>query len=164
MELKDAIFKRASIRKYKDIQVTNEQIEELMKAAMASPSGINARPYRFIVVRGKETLAKLKEADPRVAYNAPAVIIVVGNKEISPNNWTADCAAATENILLRAVDLGLGTCWCASYPYPNRMSHIKSVLPFAPSEDPYSFILLGVPDEDKSCRGIYDPARVTIID
>ena len=51
MELKEALLKRRSVRKYKDIPVTDEQIEELLHAAMSGPSACNKTPWEFYVVK-----------------------------------------------------------------------------------------------------------------
>jgi len=59
-----AILNRKSIRKYKDIKISDEIIEQLLRAAMAAPSAGNEQPWEFIVLRDKETMKKITEVHP----------------------------------------------------------------------------------------------------
>ena len=111
-EVLDFICRRRSVRRFQKKPVPDEILEVLMKAAMAAPSGNNAQPWEFVIVRDP----KIKEEISRVhswvymADEAPAAIVVLGNK--GSKWWEDDCAAATENLLLAAANLGLGTVWC----------------------------------------------------
>ena len=51
----DNIHARKSVRTYTDEDVTPEQVETILRAAMAAPSGMNAQPWRFVVVREQAT-------------------------------------------------------------------------------------------------------------
>ena len=51
----DNIFSRKSVRSYTDQDVTPEQVETILKAAMAAPSGMNVQPWRFVVIRNQDT-------------------------------------------------------------------------------------------------------------
>ena len=164
MNVLEAILKRRSIRKYKPGLLTDDQIKTLMTAAMACPSGMNLRPYRFYVVRGEKTLAKVKSVSPYSRYNAPNAIVVIGNTKKSPLMWGNDCGAATQNILLAATELGLGTVWCGMYPFPGASEAMKEVLGCAPEEEVYSLILIGTPDEVRPAPDRYEESRVTVID
>ena len=163
MELKDAILTRRSIRKYKPIPITDEQIHTVLQAGMAAPSGRNLRPYRFIVVRDEKTLDEIKSYCPYAKYNAPNAVLVIGDTARSPHMWGNDCGAATENILLSATDIGLGTVWCAMYPFADRNEPVKKLLGCKDYEEVYSLILIGVPDEEKEARDPYQEERVTVI-
>ena len=111
-EILDFICRRRSVRRFQKKPVPDEILEVLMKAAMAAPSGNNAQPWEFVIVRDP----KIKEEISRVhswvymAAEAPAAIVVLGNK--GSEWWEDDCAAATENLLLAAANLGLGAVWC----------------------------------------------------
>ena len=121
MEVKDALLKRRSIRKYLDKEVSDEIIEELLHAAMSGPSACNRRPWIFYVIKDQDKLSELRKASRFSNMNAPLAIVVVGDLSRSlplqlKDFWIQDCSAATENILLRATDLGLGSLWCGIYP------------------------------------------------
>lgn len=60
MNVKEAILKRRSIRKYQNIEVSDEQIEELLQSAMAAPSACNKTPWEFYVIKNKEIQKEIK--------------------------------------------------------------------------------------------------------
>lgn len=115
MQTADAIRARRSVRKYKKgAEVPRAQIEKLLEAAMLAPSAVNSRPWEFVATDKEEILQKLTEAHPasKMLLTASWVIAVCARPELQPkhNFWQQDCAAAIENILLLAADMGLGTC------------------------------------------------------
>lgn len=107
----DAIKKRRSIRSYTDKKVSEDDMAEIIKAAMYAPSARNSRPWHFLVVRNPETRHKLSKTTSWCSFAAesPAVIIVCGDPGKS-NEWVEDCSIASENLVLQATELGLGTC------------------------------------------------------
>ena len=79
MEVKDALLKRRSIRKYLDKEVSDEIIEELLHAAMSGPSACNRRPWIFYVIKDQDKLNELRKASRFSNMNAPLAIVVVGD-------------------------------------------------------------------------------------
>ena len=77
------ILNRKSVRSYTDRAVSREQLDTLLRAAMAAPTGRDMRPWKFVVVDDKETLAKLAEALPRhkMLPEAQAAIAICGGKD-----------------------------------------------------------------------------------
>ena len=115
-EVLELIFKRRSIRVFERRKLEKEVLVKLLQAAMAAPSGSNSRPWEFVVVTEDETLAKLRAGIKYGKINAPAVVVVCANLAIAQNEsasrfWVQDCSAATENFLIAAAGLGVGTCW-----------------------------------------------------
>ena len=111
-EVLDFICRRRSVRRFHKKAIPEETLSLLLKAAMAAPSGNNAQPWEFAVVRDpkiKEELSRVHTWVSMVA-EAPVAVVVMGDK--SSDWWADDCAAATENLLLAAANLGLGTVWC----------------------------------------------------
>jgi len=104
--------RRRSVRRFQKKALPDETLTLLMKAAMAAPSGNNAQPWEFVVVRDPKIKADLSRVHTWVsmAAEAAAAIVVLGDK--GSKWWADDCAAATENLLLAAANLGLGTVWC----------------------------------------------------
>ena len=74
--------------------------------------------------------------------------------------WVQDCSAATENILLAAVELELGTCWIGVYPKPDDIAAVREALTLPEDVTPLCVINVGYSAEDKAPRTQYDPARV----
>ena len=168
MEVKDALLKRRSIRKYLDKEVSDEIIEELLHAAMSGPSACNSRPWIFYVIKDQDKLSELRKASRFSNMNAPLAIVVVGDLSRSlplqlKDFWIQDCSAATENILLRATDLGLGSLWCGIYPQKRPVERVKKILGITNSDIPLNIIYIGYGDEEKESRDQYEKNRVKVI-
>ena len=74
---KEAIELRRSIRKYKSDPVPDEYIMALMDAARLAPSGCNAQPWRFRIVKDKDTKLKLADAAHNQTFIAQAPVVLV---------------------------------------------------------------------------------------
>ena len=169
MELQEAILKRRSIRKFKDTEVSKEDIKKLLELAMAAPSALNKQPWEFIVITNKEILEKIRSTVRFMKHNAPVAVIVCGNKDrfISApvkNFYMEDCSAAIENFMLGATDLGLGTCWCGIAPNPIATKQIKSIVKFDKKLVPFGLIYLGYGDEIKEPRTQFDESKVHYVE
>jgi nitroreductase len=161
----DTIYARRSIRKYQDKPVEKEKLETLLKAAMAAPSAMNNRPWEFMVVTEPEGMDAIRGALMFGKHNAPAAIVVCGNTSIfrnpaAANFWVQDCSAATENILLAAVTLGLGAVWLGVHPVHNFSKRIAKALHLPAHIKPLSAVYVGYPAEEKPPRTQYVPDRV----
>jgi nitroreductase len=131
MDVKSAIEKRRSIRKYKDKEVPDSLIKEIIGAARLAPSAYNAQPSRFVIIKSRETKETLKKNNvfkQAFVYNSPLIIVCLGDPEAYPKERlepiysnsqeiagdvgaVRDVSISTQNLVLRAVDLGLGTCY-----------------------------------------------------
>ena len=82
MELIDVIKSRRSIRSFSDSEVPRRSIEYCLNAARLAPSGSNAQPWRFLVVRNPETRARLAEAgfNQPCLEEAPVVTVLLGDR------------------------------------------------------------------------------------
>lgn len=160
----DNIHARKSVRSYTDEPVTPEQVETLLRAAMAAPSGKNVQPWRFVVVTQLETKKKLAIGFNKMIAKAPVVIVVCGKTTNmlggTNNNWTADCAAATENLLLAAESLGLGAVWTACYPYDDRMLPTIEALGLPDNVKPYCIVPVGHPAGDNKPKDKWNPDNI----
>ena len=168
MELKEALLKRRSIRKFESTPVPDELIDELMHAAMSGPSACNKRPWEFYVVTGKAHLNKLQTASRFMGFDAPLAVIVCGNlRHTLPlkfsEYWIQDCSAATETIRLRATDLGLGAVWCGIHPQKRAEKRVKEILNLEDKLIPLNIIWIGHPAEAPDPRTQYDSKRVHYI-
>lgn len=151
MEAGKAIEARRSIRKYQPADVPQEHIRSMLEAAMRAPSACNTRPWEFFVIRDAALKRRLAAVSPycRQVIQAPVCIVVCGRPDLqeavcSPY-WQQDCGAAIENLLLAAVDLGYGTCWCGLYPSAGRAEAVEEIL--GCQGVPTALITVGVPDE-----------------
>lgn len=157
----DFIFARRSIRKYTDTPVSEKDLQKLLEAGMAAPSGRNRKPWHLVLVTKRETLDALAEAHPhgKMLFEATAAIAVCGQLDISPDFWIQDCSAATENILVAATALGLGSVWLGCHPRKERVSAIRKVLGIPEEIGVLSLIAIGHPGEEKEPRTQFDEAR-----
>lgn len=168
MELKEALYKRRSVRKFTDEPISDEMIEELLHAAMSGPSACNKKPWEFYVVTNPDKLEELKGASKFIKFNSKLAIIVCGNLSRAlplhmANYWIQDCSAATENILLRVTDLGLGAVWCGIHPQKNAEERVHKMLDIPKSQVPLNVIFIGHPAEEPESRDQYEEARVHYI-
>jgi nitroreductase len=125
MDVKEAISKRRSIRKYQRKEVPLDLLRELIDAARLAPSGSNAQPCRYYLVRGNEAKEKLRENQifqQDFVYQAPALIVccsdvqsypqgIKGWSEENENRALTDLSIASAFLVLRATELGLATCY-----------------------------------------------------
>ena len=168
MELKNVLLQRRSVRKFLTKKVNKEDIDELMHAAMSAPSAMNSQPWEFYVVQDKETLDKVIGCMRYANYGANTAIIVAGNaKRFLPDAmkefWVQDCSAATENILLRAVELGLGTVWCGAYPNVKCSDALREVIGAKKHIIPLNVILVGHPNGEVEARDQYDENKIHFV-
>lgn len=163
------ILERRSIRKFKERPVERELIEKLLEAADSAPSACNKRPLEFFAVTNETALAKLSKAGLFTRMKAPLVIVVVGNlgRALPPpmsDYWIHDAGAATENILISATMLGLGSCWCGVHPQKRVMEKVSEALGLTDKQIPFSIIKIGNPDESHPAHAGYEKKRVHFID
>jgi nitroreductase len=145
------IHNRKSVRDFTGESVTNEDLDILLKAAMAAPSAVNCQPWEFIAVTNRETLNALGDALPyaKMIYKAGAAIVVCGVPAKAHKQMIEyaiiDSSLASQNLLLAAEAIGLGAIWTAAYPYPDRMESVRSILNIPLDAIPLNVIPIGHP-------------------
>lgn len=121
----DVIKERRSIRKFKPEQIKEEELQAIVESGLYAPSAINKQSWNFTVIQNQEILAELNEATKNLDnealkrigenekyncfYYAPTVILVSGKDE--ERSKVMDCSAATQNMLIAAESLNIGSCW-----------------------------------------------------
>ena len=152
---------RRSIRKYTPEPVSDEQLQALLEAAMASPSASNRQPWEFVVVRDGALRQALSQVHQwaYMAAQAPVVIVVCGREDVS-RHWVEDCSAATENLLLAVTTLGLGAVWVGIHPDAEREAKVRRILRLPERLRVLCLVPLGHPAEKHPPRTQYDPAKV----
>ena len=168
MELKEALLRRRSIRKFTTEPVTPAQLDALLRAAMSGPSACNRRPWAFYAVSRPEALAALRDATHFAKIDAPLAIVVCGDLaralpgQMAPY-WIQDCSAATQNILLQATDLDLGAVWCGVHPQPRAEQLVARALNLPEGHIPLNIIFIGRPAEEAEARTQYEEDFVHIL-
>ncbi|MFW6449877.1 MAG: nitroreductase family protein [Nanoarchaeota archaeon] len=158
----EKIKTRRSIRKFKAGEVTDEQIKEILDCAMQAPSAVNAQPWHFVVIRNK--LNDIARIHPyaKMASQASVAIMLCAEpaKEKIPGFFPQDLAAATQNILLAAHSLGLGSVWCGIYPNDELVEKFRNLFEIPEHITPFSVIPIGYPAETPEKAQRYKKEKV----
>jgi nitroreductase len=165
MDIMQVILSRRSIRKYQEREVEKEKLELLLKAGMAAPTACNNQPWEFVVITETNRLDQFRRTMPFGKYNTPAAIVVCNNPKMGKNSlcqnfWVEDCSAATENILIAAAGMGLGTVWLGVYPVKLMMANVSRIIGLPRQVKPLGIIYVGYPAEEKEARTQYEERRV----
>lgn len=138
MDVCDAIATRKSVRAYLDKPIEEEKLNAVLEAARLAPSASNRQEWRFVIVREKEARSQIAMAAGQQMFIAQAPVIIVACAETDGHIMTCgepcypiDVAIALDHLTLRAVELGLGTCWIGKF----NADEVKKIL--------------GIPDEIK---------------
>ena len=161
------IMTRVSVRQFTGEKISDEQIDILLRAAMAAPSAINKQPWAFIVVTDEALIAKLGEALPysRCSNKPACAFIPCGDlsKAIEGEMaafWINDVSAATENLLLAAHAMGLGAVWTGLHPDMNRAAMVQQMLGLPEHVIPLCVVPGGVPAEQPEVKDKYKPENI----
>lgn len=171
-ETLNTIKNRRSIRKFKEEQIKQEELDAILEAAIYAPTGHNDQPWHFTVIQNKEILdmitkvanetmrkcdiewiSKLASKNRPLFYNAPTVVIVSG-KEDAYSSLT-DCSAAIQNMLLAAESMNIGSLWNGLVSYFFENEEDAKVLKIKEGYKPYYAIALGY----KNCEQPEAPER-----
>ena len=136
MEFSELLKKRRSIRLYQEKDVSTELVKEVIAEASLAPSSGNGQPWKFIIVNDREMIKRISDESKsalladidknpnspakkyedtlkndafNVFYNAPCLVLIVGEKKF--RSLAIDCTLAATYFMFSATAKGLGTCW-----------------------------------------------------
>ena len=122
MTVSEAIKSRQSVRSYLDKPVQQDTLDELFEAARLAPSAGNRQEWRFVAVTDPEMRMKLARAAAGQAFVGEAACVIAACAETDGHamrcgqlSYPIDVAIAIDHMTLRAVELGLGTCWIGAF-------------------------------------------------
>ena len=153
MDLFEAIKTRRSIRSFTEEPVSQEDMDRMLEAAMCAPSANNRQLWHFVVIRDREMLRKVAEVHP---YAKMADL----NEEKTPGFWVQDCSAATQNFMLAARALNIGTVWCGLHPIEDRARPFREIFHMPDNIRPLSLIVLGHTDQEFKAQERFRAERV----
>jgi len=170
MGIDEIIKGRRSVRRYKDRDIADSLIEELLDLARHAPSSMNGQPWHFIVIRSSKTKKKLAEVKNRYCpiekqnykadflQGAPVIIVVCVDKEKSYGRAVENGVLATANIMLGACSRGLGSVYMSAYQEgkSNLSRDIGRMLAIPATMAPITIIPLGYPEEFPDPKNIRD--------
>jgi 5,6-dimethylbenzimidazole synthase len=169
MEFSELVKKRRSCRSFKDVPVTQEQLQAIVEAGQWAPSPLNQQPFQFIAITDPDVKAKVQkigiEAKQIVIDNGgpgwaakypmnfvgecPLILVVVydpekgglGNYFDQTHGALQSTSACIQNMMLMATDLGLDSLW---FTFFNPLS-LKEVLDVPEKLDVAGAIMIGTP-------------------
>ncbi|HRS53754.1 MAG TPA: nitroreductase family protein [Bacteroidales bacterium] len=151
MEAIETILTRRSIRKFKEVIISDDLLEKIIDCGIAAPSARNKQPWHLIVVRKKETLKAIMEVHPyaKMLENASLAIIICGDTIAEPelHYIPLNCAAVTQNILLAVHALGLAGVWLGVYARKDREEGVRKIFKLPEHIIPVSIVAIGLADE-----------------
>lgn len=104
---------RRSVRQYTDEPLDRDTIDKILTVAALAPSSYGQNPVEFVVVEGREKLAKLAACKrigaPSVRVAQAAVVVMADTTK--GELWVEDCSVAAGYLLLAAEQYGIGACW-----------------------------------------------------
>ena len=167
MELDDCIKNRRSVRSFLAKKVEIEKIGLILEAATFAPSSGNLQNWRFIVVDNEKKKEEIADACLKEYWMLESpVFIVVCNDPVNIERFfgeradfyaTQNCAAAIENILLKAADLGLASNWVGAFDE----NAIKRILKLPDSIKVEAVVEIGYSKEEKALSKRYSLEHLT---
>ena len=162
---------RFSCRSFDTAPLDPETIEVVLEAARWAPNGGNLQPWRFVVVLDSDRRRAVADGAYGQGFLAqsPAVITVCAVPDESASKYgprgrdlycLQDTAAAAQNILLAATELGLGSCWVGAFDE----AAIRRILELPQSWRPVALLALGRPAEAEPRRTRRPLSEITLWD
>ena len=136
MDFNTLLANRRSIREFQDKEVPLSVLKEILQETSLAPTASNRQPLKFIIVRDRKLIGRLSDEskksllddlllDPssplkqyeaalrdgqfNVFYNAPALVLFAGPKDL--HSLDTDCGLTVAYFMFSATSRGLGTCW-----------------------------------------------------
>lgn len=155
MNTYELILKRRTIRRFKQSPISENALEKIVNAARFAPSGGNLQPCEFIIINEKLIVDQIFKTLKWAAYIAPAgnppegkrpvaYIVVLINTAKRNSGGESDAAAAIMNIILIALEMGIGSCWLGAID----RDPIRTILQIPETYKIDSVVALGYPDEE----------------
>lgn len=155
MDFEEVIYKRRTIRRFKQDPIPLETLKKLIDYARVAPAGSNIQALEYVIVNNEEIAKKMfslvkfaaslpREQKPTIINKPMAYVIILVNIDIKKSFFEYDIGAAVENILLGAVNFGLGCCWMANI----NGRKIKTLLEIPDNYQIIQVISIGIPDEE----------------
>lgn len=165
MDALEVIFTRRSVRRFSSQQVSKEDIDTMLRAAMSAPSAKNEQPWHFLVIDDRELLDKIAAVHLHAKMCAEATLAIIPYVIPSTYNidvpfWIQDMSAAVENILLTSRSLNLGSVWVGVYPREKYVKDMQQLFKLPKTVIPFCIIPLGHTDVKQEAVDRYRPEKV----
>ena len=154
MSVFETIFKRRTIRNFKQEVIPEEKLKKLVDAARVAPQAANLQPLKYVIINDEKLLEPIFKttawagyirptADPQDGQKPVAYILILVDSEIKKEGYDVDAGAAVENLLLTATEEGLGTAWLGAID----RKKIKELLDIPDKYILHTLVAIGYPAE-----------------
>lgn len=144
MTLDQVIEGRRSIRTYSDEMISSEVIQKIIHAGMWAPTACNKQDYRFIIIDDEEIFAQLdRVGTAHFVKNCKQAILVLYDNSTDNVDYHDDvlsAGAVIQNMLLKATELKVATCWVCNLPTKPKMRRIFGI---PRHYDPIALVAIG---------------------
>lgn len=148
MQFLELARRRYSVRSYKPEPVEDDKLQRLLEAACLAPTAANRQAFKLLVIRTKGREAELQRIYHRLWFvQAPLVICACGEPDKAwwrrdgKNYSDVDVAIVMDHLVMAATDMGLGTCWVATFD----PAAAREVLGIPDQAEPIAFTPVGYP-------------------
>jgi len=163
----ETILKRSSVREYSEKEISEVDLNLILKAGMSGPTCVNARDYSFIIVRDKEMLERMADANGAPAQplrNANLGILICGDMNRAfkgaPDYFVIDCAVAAQNMIIAATSMGIGSVWLGTWPQKERVENLQKLFCLPETIIPHTIISFGYPLNDLKGKDHWEDDRI----
>jgi len=122
MDFTELVQKRYSVRAYRSDPVEKDKLDHVLAIACLAPTAANRQPFRIVVAHTEGKNDKFRSVYDRDWFvQAPLIICICG---VPAESWVrydgksyldVDVAIVMDHLILVATEVGLGTCWIASF-------------------------------------------------
>jgi len=139
---------------YSNKEINKDLINQLIEAAIQAPSSMDCQPWQFVVVKDidiKKNIGELKgEDNAEIIFNAPILIIICVDTDKSPSRFVEDGVTATENLLLAAHSIGLGSVYISGYKANSEITtKLQGIIGLGKNILPITILPIGYIDLDE---------------
>lgn len=150
MNFTELAKERYSVRSFQQKPIEDEVLKQILEAGRLAPTAKNFQPYHVYVLKSEEARKKINDIT-NCAYHAPVVLMFCGVLDqafVDPwnghNGAEMDVSIVTTHMMLKAAELGVGSCWVCWYD----SAKVKEAFQLPENEEPYCLLPLGYPAED----------------
>ncbi len=154
------IYSRRSCRNYIEKEISNDDIKSIIKAGMNAPSSFNSEPWNFIIVKNKNILTELSIKKEYAAFLKECDQAIILVAKLGSPFYQQDMAACMQNMMLKATNLNIGTCWIGLDKNKNETKIISNIFKINEDYEAYAILSLGYPKFIKKDNDKYDESKI----
>ncbi len=160
------IYKRRSIRQFRKDQISDDDLKSILSCGLSAPSGEGIHPIELVVIKddnAKEKIKSFYEWAGFCAQSPVSVLVCYDADKIFAADYDnddlgkLDAAACIQNMLLRATDLGIATCW--THAMENRDDY-RNLLGIPKNIVPVALVIIGYSDAPFVAHDQFDAAKI----